>query len=93
MLSAILILAGILSFFLISRESGHGVPEGLVVDMTATDTMKVNINGDYIQNNSYTLRELIDEDFGDGDGLSPQRNFVSLKSNMRITQGILHTVS
>ncbi len=68
MLSAILILAGILSFFLISRESGHGVPEGLVVDMTATDTMKVNINGDYIQNNSYTLRELIDEDFGDGDG-------------------------
>jgi hypothetical protein len=65
--AVVLILAGLLLFFLIPRESEHGPTEGLTVEMTATDCMKVDIIGEYTENYSKLLRNYIDEYFGDGD--------------------------
>jgi hypothetical protein len=64
--AAILILSGLLFLFFISKESDRGPTEGLTVEMTATDCMKVDIKGEYAENNSSSLRDYIDEYHGDG---------------------------
>jgi hypothetical protein len=64
---AILILAGLMLLFFIPKESHRGSSEGLTVEMTATDCMKVDINGEYTENYSKLLRNYIDEYFGDSD--------------------------
>ncbi len=64
---AVLILSGLMFLFFIPRESDRGPTEGLTVEMTATDCMKVEINGEYTENNSRSVREYIDEYHGEED--------------------------